>query len=457
MKQKLLLSALTLALTIHFTGCRQSDWHDLFNGIDFTGFVQRGGQAQFVVEDGIMTGISIPNTPNSFMCTAEEYSDFILEFDVRVDTLLNSGVQIRSHSRDNAGREIVYGYQVEIDPTARGWSGGIYDEARRGWLYPVTPNNQAAVKAFDKHGWNKYHVEAIGNRIRTWVNGIAVADLIDDADTSGFIGFQVHAVAKELAGARVEWKNIRIVTENLDKYSWPDTSGIYQANFIPNTLTEKEVADGWKLLFDGESTNGWRGAHKDSFPESGWVIEEGCLKVLATGGAESKAGGDIVTVDQYSNFDLFFEFRITEGANSGVKYFVTENYATTGSAIGLEYQILDDQRHPDARMGRDGNRTVASLYDLIPAANKRFNGVGQWNAAHIVSLNGHVEHWLNGFKVLEYERGSESYRQLVSESKYRIYPGFGEAEKGHILLQDHGDEVCYRSIRIRELAAGSRQ
>jgi len=449
MKSKLLLPALILALLL--TGCSQSDWQKLFNGRDFTGFTQQGGQAQFTVEDGVMTGISATGTPNSFMCTTEDFSDFILEYEVKVDTLLNSGVQIRSHSAKNGDRTQVYGYQVEIDPTDRGWSGGIYDEARRGWLYPVTPNNQAAVKSFNRHDWNSYHVEAIGNRIRTWVNGIPVADLLDDADSSGFIAFQVHSVSPELAGTKVLWRNIRIATENLEKLSWPDAAKIYQANFIPNTLSEREKADGWKLLFDGVSTGGWRGAHKETFPESGWIIEDGCLKVLASGGAESQAGGDIVTVDQYGNFDLFFEFLITEGANSGVKYFVTEKYPTAGSAIGLEYQILDDLRHPDAKMGRDGNRTVASLYDLIPAANKRFNGVGQWNAAHIVSMNGHVEHWLNGFKVLEYERGSEEYRKLVSESKYKDFAGFGEAEKGHILLQDHGNEVWFRSIRIKEL------
>jgi len=449
MKSRIILSAMLMTLIL--TGCRHSDWHDLFNGKDFTGFVQKGGEAQFTVEDGVMTGISTPDTPNSFMCTTEEYSDFILEFEVKVDTLLNSGVQIRSHSTENGERTLVYGYQVEIDPTDRGWSGGIYDEARRGWLYPVTPNNAAAVRSFDRHGWNSYRVEAIGNRIRTWINGIPVADLVDDADSSGFIAFQVHAVSRELAGRRVMWKNIRIATENLEKLALPDTPEIYQANFIPNTLTERQKADGWKLLFDGTSPTGWRGAHKDAFPDFGWVIENGCLKVLASGGAESQAGGDIVTVGQYGNFDLFFEFMITEGANSGVKYFVTEAYPTEGSAIGLEYQILDDQRHPDALLGRDGNRTVASLYDLIPARNKRFNGVGQWNAAQIVSLNGHVEHWLNGFKVLEYERGSDEYRRLVSESKYKIFEGFGEAEQGHILLQDHGDEVWFRSIRIREL------
>lgn len=448
MKSKLILLPLSVLLT--FAGCTKSDWQVLFNGKVFTGFIQLGGQAQYVVENGVMVGISTPGTPNSFMCTIGEYSDFILEFDVKVDTQLNSGVQIRSHSSENAGKVNVYGYQIEIDPTDRGWSGGIYDEARRGWLYPVTPNNQAAVKAFDRHGWNSYHVEAIGNRIRTWVNGIPVADLVDDADASGFIGFQVHAVNDELAGARVMWKNIRIVTENLEKYMNADTVAIYQANFIPNTLTDREISDGWQLLFDGSTSSGWRGAHKDTFPESGWVIEDGCLKVLASGGAESKGGGDILTLKEYGNFDLFFEFMITEGANSGVKYFVTEDYATSGSAIGLEYQILDDLRHPDAKMGRDGNRTVASLYDLIPAANKRFNGVGQWNAAHIVSINGHVEHWLNGFKVLEYKRGSEAYRTLVQESKYKDFAGFGEAEKGHLLLQDHGNEVWFRSIKIRQ-------
>ena len=445
------LITLTLLCTLVFNGCKQTGWQKLFNGKDFTGFVQLNGKAQYTVENGEMVGISTADTPNSFMCTEKEYSDFILEFEVKVDTLLNSGVQIRSHSIESIDNGRVHGYQVEIDPTDRGWSGGIYDEARRGWLYPVTPNNQAAVKSFDKYRWNKYHIEAVGNRIRTWINGIAVADLLDDADSTGFIGFQVHAVAKELTGTEVRWKNIRIVTENLEKYMIADTPEIYQANFIPNTLSENEKRDGWKLLFDGVSPAGWRGAHKEDFPDTGWVIENGYLKVLPTGGAESKGGGDIVTNDEYSNFDLSFEFLITEGANSGVKYFVTEDYASTGSAIGLEYQILDDQRHPDAKMGRDGNRTLSSLYDLIQASNKRFNGIGFWNSARIVSTNGHVEHWMNGFKVLEYTRGDEAFRTLVKISKYNIYPGFGEAEKGHLLLQDHGNEVAFRSIKIRIL------
>lgn len=448
--KKLSLLILTI-INIALAGCNKTDWKELFNGRNLDGFTRLGGQALFKAENGELVGVSTSGTPNSFMCTEKEYSDFILEYEVKVDTLLNSGVQIRSHSRNNNGNVLVYGYQVEIDPSARAWSGGIYDEARRGWLYPVTPNNTNAMKAFNRYGWNSYHVEAIGKRIQTWVNGIHVADLLDDADSSGFIGFQVHQVPDDLAGKEIRWKNIRIVTTNLKKYMFTEGSEIYQANFIPNTLSEQEKKYGWKLLFDGVSTAGWRGAHKETFPESGWVIENGYMKVIPSGGGESQGGGDIVTLDQYGNFDLSFEFMITEGANSGVKYFVTENYATTGSAIGLEYQILDDLRHPDSKMGRNGNRTLASLYDLIPAQNKRFNGVGQWNSGHIVSKDRNVEHWLNGFKVLEYTRGSDEFRALVKESKYNVYQGFGEAEKGHILLQDHGNEVYFRSIKIKPL------
>jgi len=439
-----------ILLSAASAGCKKTDWKELFNGKNLDGFTQLGGKALFSVQNSELTGTSTPGTPNSFMCTNKEYSDFILEFDVKVDTLLNSGVQIRSHSNDINGSVIVYGYQIEIDPSARAWSGGIYDEARRGWLYPVTPDNPDANKAFDRYGWNKYHVEAIGNRIRTWVNGTPVADLLDETDSSGFIGFQVHQVPEDLGGRQVRWKNIRIVTSNLGKYLIRDTPAIYQVNFIPNTLSEQEKKDGWKLLFDGTSSEGWRGAHRETFPDSGWLIENGYIEVLPSDGQESRGGGDIVTVDQYGNFDLSFEFMITEGANSGVKYFVTEKYPTAGSAIGLEYQILDDVRHPDAKMGRNGNRTLASLYDLIPAENKRFNGVGQWNQGRIISNDRHVEHWLNGFKVLEYTRGSDDFRALVKESKYNIYPGFGEGDKGHILLQDHGNEVLFRSIKIRE-------
>ncbi len=221
---------------------------------------------------------------------------------------------------------------------------------------------------------------------------------------------------------------------------------------VPNTLSEREKAAGWILLFDGKSANGWRGAHRDSFPEGGWMIENGELVVLASGGGESRNGGDIVTMEEYGNFELKLEFKLTEGANSGIKYFVTEKEKPNGSAIGLEYQILDDERHPDAKAGNhEGSRTLASLYDLIKAEPKTVKPMGEWHEARIISQGSHVEHWLNGGKVLAYERGSEAFRKLVSESKYKVWEKFGEASQGHILLQDHGHRVSFRNIKLRVL------
>ena len=231
----------------------------------------------------------------------------------------------------------------------------------------------------------------------------------------------------------------------------------FEAPQTPNTLTAKEKKDGWKLLFDGKTTTGWRGAYKDKFPDKGWNVEDGMLVIQKSNGSESQSFGDIVTNADYSDFDLMFDFKLSDGANSGIKYFVVEHQPKPkGSAFGLEYQVLDDAKHPDAKLGRDGNRTVGSLYDLFPANGKKVNPIGEWNTGRIVSKGMHVEHWLNGKKVVEYERGSPAFRQAVAESKYSAADynasgRFGEAAKGHILLQDHGERVSYRNIKIRTL------
>jgi hypothetical protein len=218
----------------------------------------------------------------------------------------------------------------------------------------------------------------------------------------------------------------------------------------PNTLSAQERKEGWKLLFDGKTLNGWRGAYLDSLPARGWEIRDGMLIVQASGGGEAAFGGDIVTIDEYASFELLVDFRLTEGANSGIKYFVTERQPKTpGSAKGLEYQILDDVKHPDAKLGINGNRTLASLYDILPAKDKKVYPPGEWNHAGIIVRGKQVEHWLNGVKVLAYERGGKTFLEHKASSKFKDLKGFGEAARGHILLQDHGNQVFYRNIKIR--------
>ncbi len=465
MLRTLTLSFVTLCTL--FTAQAQT-WTTLVDGDDLSGWEKLGGDATYIASDGEVTGTTAENTPNTFLSTKESYGDFALSVEVWVDPDINSGIQIRSESKEAYLNGRVHGYQVEIDPSPRSWSGGIYDEARRGWLYPLSVNEDCR-GAFNTEGWNLYYIEAIGHSIRTWVNDVPCAALYDDMTASGFIALQVHSVGRsELAGRHVRWRNIRILDENVTPREWTRN---YVVNLVPNSLSEQEVAQGFSLLFDGSTTGGWRGAGKESFPEKGWNVMEGVLTVEASGGAEAAHGGDIVTVEEYSTFELSLDFKITEGANSGIKYFITESYGSDASAIGLEYQILDDERHPDATQGAAGNRTLGSLYDLLPAHEaKTVRKPGQWNRARIVvtgtrveeTVTGsrmtqsefkgaHVEHWLNDRKILEYERGTPVFDALVARSKYVVWEGFGHWPQGHILLQDHGDEVHFRSIKIRHI------
>lgn len=465
----LLLSVFTLIAPRVFA---VEGWTDLFNGKNLDGWVEHSGKAKYTVEDGVLTGESVSDSGNSFLCTTQTFENFELELEYKCDALLNSGVQIRSEffpearSLNIGGKEIkvaadrVHGYQCEIDmDAARGrmWSCGIYDEARRGWLFPADGEKGKQGTAFSEQGrkvskpgeWNKLRIVASGPSIKTWLNGEPRAEIYDSLTPRGLIALQVHGVgnATNKVGLKVSFRNIRlreIKTEN-------------------NTLTEQEKADGWRLLWDGKTTGGWRSAKAETFPANGWTIQDGVLTVHENKGEESAGGGDIITRERFSNFELVADFKITPGANSGIKYFVQPNLdpitgtgakAATGSAIGCEFQILDDERHPDAKLGRDGNRTLGSLYDLMTAASSKApSAIGEWNTARIVVHGSHVEHWLNGAKILEYERGSEAFRKFVEQSKYKTIPGFGEWPDGHILLQEHGNEVSFRNVKIRVLPA----
>lgn len=428
-------------------------WQNLFDGKTLTGWKRLAGTADYKVENGAIVGTTVMNSGNTFLVTEKEYGDFQLELDIMLESnVSNSGVQTRSHFNTPGFENKVYGRQVEIDPSERSWSGGVYDEARRQWLYPLDLNPKA--KPLFKVGqYNHVKIECIGNEMKTWLNNTPVAYVVDPVDANGFIGLQVHGITtKEQEGKKVYFKNIKIKTADLKPSAFP--TDIYVVNFMPNMLTPYEKEHGWKLLFDGKSSAGWRSAKGTAFPAKGWQVNDGTMSVLPSEGKESTNGGDIVTNAEFKAFDLSFDFKLTPGANSGVKYFVTLAEKSEGSAIGLEYQVLDDELHPDAKLGREGNRTLASLYDLKKAdKNPRFiHKIGEWNVGRVVVYpDNRVEHYLNGAKVLEYTRGSKEFRDLVAMSKHKIWPNFGEAPAGHILLQDHGNNVSFRSIKIKEL------
>jgi hypothetical protein len=435
----------SLFLLIITESTTNGQWENLIKE-DLNNWIQLNGTASYELKDGVIKGTTVLNSPNSFLCSKINYGDFILEYDFLVDPDMNSGVQIRSESRSDYQNGRVHGYQVEIDPSARAWTGGIYDEGRRGWLYTLVSNPEGQ-KAYKNRDWNHIRVEAIGKSVRTWLNGVPCADLIDDLTLSGFIALQVHSIKNDSSkvGEQVMWKNIRIITKNPFNHATPYKPEITQNSYLSNTLSDREIREGWKLLWDGKTTEGWRSYNKPTFPIEEWEINDGRLTVLPHD-EQAQAEGDIITANKFKNFMLIVDFLLAPGANSGIKYFINGE-----TNIGCEYQILDDKLNPDAKLGINGNRTLAGLYDLIPPRNKKDDGPDKWNRAIIIVKGNHVEHWLNYQMTVSYERGDSAWKALVATSKYKDYLNFGEAAEGHILLQDHKNKVSFRNIKIKEI------
>lgn len=434
-------------------------WVSLFNGKDLSGWKQLNGTAPYAVVDGAIVGTAVASSKaNSFLATEKTYGDFIVEMEVRQEGQSNGGIQFRSLSKPDWNDGRVHGYQFEIDPSERAWTGGIYDEARRGWLYPGTLN-PGAQKAYKYGEWNKVRIEAIGQSLRTWVNGQPVAHVVDNVTPAGFIALQIHALQNPgQAGFKTSWRNIRIQTTDLTPS--PAVATQYIRNMIPNHLSAAEKAQGWELAWDGKTTKGWRGAGKKTFPDKGWTMANGELAVVDNGGKEGFGGGDIVTEKEYSAFEFEVEFLMpAANANSGLKYFVNESAAPIGggnSAIGIEFQITGNLGEPANAAAKNYN-ALGSTYELyarsaMPGGLAIIPRLKEWQHARIVvHPDNRVEQWLNGIKVVEYVRGSPDFLERVAKSKYKDTPGFGVWPKGRLLIQEHGRDIRFRSIKVRAL------
>lgn len=214
---------------------------------------------------------------------------------------------------------------------------------------------------------------------------------------------------------------------------------------VIGATSDSKSSGEWEDLFDGKDLSKWRSVKSEDFPSDAWIIEDGTLVL-------TQKGGDIITREKYGEFELVWDFKLTEGANSGIKYFVdTLAHQTSGEKVinGPEFQLIDDYKHPEIKEDPDGLSSTASLYLLYAPENKNLNPAGEWNQGKILADGKQVEHWLNGTKVLSYERGSQDFKEKMSETKFKDYPGYGQAKEGHILLTDHADKVYFRNIRIR--------
>jgi len=364
----------------------------LFDGKTLDGWFQRGGKAKYAAENGVLVGSSVPNTSNSFLCTKKTYGDFVLEYEFKVDPSLNSGVQIRSNSLKEYRNFRVHGYQVEIDPSKRAWTAGIYEEGRRGWLNNLVGNDPAR-KAFKQNEWNKVRVEAVGDSIKTWLNGVPAADLVDSMTLTGFIGLQVHGVGKRTEPLQVRWRNLRIKDLGLRK---------------------------WVPLFDGKTLDGWT-----PLPGGKWEVKDGVI--LGTCAKSERRHGILLSDKKFKDFTIRFKFRAIKG-NSGF-YFRVDKVKSGVNVNGFQAEVAA------------GDMAVGGLYETggrawvtrpDPKTIKKLVKQGEWNqmtvSAHAKRIVVHV----NNRKTAELKND----------------PGRTE---GYLGLQLHGGQdmhVEYKDIEI---------
>lgn len=386
----------------------------LFDGKSLDGWVQRGGKAEYRVEEGQIVGRTVPNTPNSFLCTGKMYTNFLLEYEFKVDPKLNSGVQIRSNSLAAYKNGQVHGYQVEIDPSERAWTAGVYDEGRRGWLNDLK-DNEAARKAFRQDEWNKVRVEAVGPHIRTWLNGIAAANLTDELTRTGFIGLQVHNTNSE-EPLEVRWRNLKI-RDLGDPWRTPPKGA--------EVLLNEDAGDLAK----------WQHAAKPG-SDVKWKFADGVLTV------EPKTG-DICTRKTYGDARIHVEFCVDENGKTG------QENGNSGVYIQHRYevQILNSAGQEPA------DNICGGIYKVKAADENMARPAGEWQTYDIWFT---APRWsaagekTSPARITVYHNGTRIHDNVEIPNK----TGGGVDESpadGPLLLQDHGNRIQFRNIWIAPL------
>jgi len=405
-----IIVSLVLSMMLLASCHKEASWENLIANDSLENWEIKSGSASYSIKDGVVTGVTKSGTPNTFLCTKKQYGDFILTYDVWVDPAINSGVQIRSEVNDK-GR--VFGYQVELDPSERAYSGGIYDEGRRAWLYPLS-RNQEARSAFKKGEWNHFRIEAIGDHIYTWVNDVPAAHIIDDLTHKGIIGLQVHAIYKdEDVGKEIKWKNIKISTDLFDRSSYIESHHAEPISFLANELSNYELDHQWAMIWNGKNTEGW-------IPSSEWNVVNGALK---SSNENEALNNEILTEANFENFILEMDFALSENSIAGIVY-----KEDTGS---MSYNL--------SNIRKDDQLILAGLGTLIDPVNLsienrgvQYKGDGNYNQLRIIVNNNKVEHWLNGEKMVD-----EELEHDLTKAPIKIYNRQGT--------------VSFRNIKIKEL------
>jgi hypothetical protein len=374
----------------------------LFDGKTLDGWRQLGGKAKYEVADGAIVGSSVPNTSNSFLCTAKNYEDFILELEFKVDAALNSGVQVRSNSLPDYHKGQVHGYQVEIDPSDRAWTGGIYDEGRRGWLFDLK-NNEPARKAFKQGEWNQFRIQVVGDSIKTWLNGVPAADLKDSMTRSGFIALQVHGVGDRQEPLQVRWRNIRIKELGKPAPAAADEAG----KFVP--------------LFDGKTLSGWH-----TLPGGKWEVKDGVI--VGTSQASEPRHGLLVSDQRYKDFTVRLKFKAIKG-NSGF-YFRADKVQNAVGVYGFQAEI--DAANDIGGLYETGGR--AWVVQPKPDEVKQYFKPGEWNAMTVSARGRQIVVHVNGHKTAE-----------LPDDPGRL--------EGYLALQLHGGMEMHVEFKDIEISA----